>query len=84
MGVSYKRLWKLLIDKDMNKGSLRNSTGVAASTISRMGRNEYVSLEVLEKICNVMNCVISDIVEFTEPDENTYEIDVTIIKESDL
>ena len=47
MGVTYKRLWKLLIDKDMTKGNLRSATGIAASTISRMSRNEYVSLEVL-------------------------------------
>ena len=70
MGVTYKRLWKLLIDKDMTKGNLRSATGIAASTISRMSRNEYVSLEVLEKICTVMDCEIGDILEFEKKSPN--------------
>lgn len=70
MGVTYKRLWKLLIDKDMTKGKLRSAAGIAASTISRMSRNEYVSLEVLEKICSVMDCEIGDILEFEKKSHN--------------
>lgn len=70
MGVTYKRLWKLLIDKDMTKGTLRSAAGIAASTISRMSRNEYVSLEVLEKICSVMDCEIGDILEFEKKSHN--------------
>ena len=49
MGVSYKRLWKLLIDRDMTKGELSTTAQIATSTVSRMSRNGYVSLEVLEK-----------------------------------
>ena len=70
MGGTYKRLWKLLIDKDMTKGTLRSAAGIAASTISRMSRNEYVSLEVLEKICSVMDCEIGDILEFEKKSHN--------------
>ena len=63
MGINYKRLWKLLIDKDMTKTDLRRQTEIASSTISKMNRNEYVSLEVLVRICCVLHCEISDIVE---------------------
>ena len=64
MGVSYKRLWKLLIDKEMTQGELSTSARIATSTVSRMSRNEYVSLEVLERICKTLNCDICDIIEF--------------------
>lgn len=63
MGVSYKSLWKLLIDRDMTKGKLSSEAGIATSTISRMSRNEYVSLEVLEKICIALDCELADIIE---------------------
>lgn len=63
MGVSYKRLWKLLIDKDMSKTDLRKATEIASSTISKMSRNEYVSLDVLARICIALDCELTDIVE---------------------
>ena len=56
MGINYKRLWKLLIDKDMTKTELRKQTEIASSTLSKMSRNEYVSLEVLVRICCALNC----------------------------
>ena len=62
-GINYKRLWKLLIDKDMTKTELRKQTEIASSTLSKMSRNEYVSLEVLVRICCVLNCELSDIAE---------------------
>ena len=63
MGINYKKLWKLLIDKEMTKTELRRQTDIASSTISKMGRNEYVSLEVLVRICCALNCELGDIVE---------------------
>lgn len=66
MGVSYKSLWKLLIDRDMTKGKLSSEAGIATSTISRMSRNEYVSLEVLEKICIALDCELADIIEINK------------------
>lgn len=63
MNISYKPLWKLLIDKDMSKADLRAATDIASSTLSKMSRNEYVSLEVLVRICSVLNCELSDIAE---------------------
>lgn len=63
MGVNYKRLWKILIDVDMTKSELRRQTEIASSTLSKMSRNEYVSLEVLVRICCTLDCELSDIVE---------------------
>lgn len=67
MGISYKRLWKLLIDKDMTKADLRSATDIASSTISKMSRNEYVSLEVLVRICCALDCDLGDITEIEKP-----------------
>lgn len=63
MGVNYKRLWKLLIDKEMTKTDLRLQTDIATSTLSKMSRNEFVSLDVLVRICYALNCELSDIAE---------------------
>ncbi|MGI6402606.1 MAG: helix-turn-helix domain-containing protein [Thermoguttaceae bacterium] len=64
MGFSYNRLWKLLIDRKMNKGDLQKLIGTGPSTISRMGKNEYVRLEILERICEKLDCNIEDIIEY--------------------
>lgn len=63
MAVSYKKLWKLLIDKEMNKQNLREKTKISKATITKMGKNENVNLDVLSKICNSLHCDIGDIVE---------------------
>lgn len=63
MKFSYNRLWKLLIDRNMNKGDLQKLIGTGPSTISRMGRNEPVRLEMLGRICEKLNCNIEDIIE---------------------
>lgn len=63
MSVSYKKLWKLIIDKDLKKSDVRKLANVSASTFSKMSKNEYVALEVLERICNVLECDIGDVVE---------------------
>ena len=64
MAISYKKLWKLLIDKDMMKKDLRAKTGVSTTTMSRLSKGENVSTEILAKICTDLNCDIGDIVEF--------------------
>ena len=64
MGVSYKRLWKLLIDHNMKKVDLNNATKISPSTMSKLNKDEPVSLEVLMKICAVLECDIGDVVEF--------------------
>ena len=63
MGINYKRLWKLLIDKDMTKTDLRKKTDISSSTLSKMRRHEFVSLEVLVRICSVLECELSDVAE---------------------
>ena len=63
MNISYKKLWKLLIDRDISKGDLRRDTKIAASTFTKMMNNENVSLDVLVRICVVLNCGLDDIVE---------------------
>ena len=64
MAVSYKKLWKLLIDKDMRKKDLRAKTGVSTTTLARLSKDENVSTEILSKICSALNCDVGDIVEF--------------------
>ena len=69
MGISYKKLWKLLIDKDMTKMDLRQATGVSTATIARMSKGEPVSMEVLMKICKVLNCNMGDVVDVIRDNE---------------
>ena len=63
MSVSYKKLWKLLIDLDMKKKDLQQAAGVSSALIAKMGRNENVSTDSLGKICRALNCDIGDIME---------------------
>ena len=63
MAVSYKKLWKLLIDKDMKKKDLRIATGMTTTALAKLGKNEHVNTEILAKICKVLACNIEDIVE---------------------
>ena len=66
MGVSYKRLWKLLIDRDMTKTEMRKQSGISTGALAKLGKNENVSMEVLVKICRALDCDLNDIVELTE------------------
>lgn len=63
MAVSYKKLWKLLIDRDMKKKDLQKLSDISASSVAKLGRNETVTTQVLEKICVALNCELSDIAE---------------------
>ena len=64
MAVSYNNLWKLLIDRKVNKSTLCKRTGISSSTMAKLTREEYVALPVLEKICAELECNIGDIMEF--------------------
>ena len=70
MAASYKKLWKLLIDKDMKKEDLRKAAGITTTAMAKLGRNENVNTEVLLKICNVLQCDISDIMEIINTEGN--------------
>ncbi|MEG2148801.1 MAG: helix-turn-helix transcriptional regulator [Clostridiales bacterium] len=63
MSVSYKKLWMLILERDMKKTEVRIAAGISPSTFSKMNRNEYVAMEVLVKLCKVLNCNIGDIVD---------------------
>ncbi len=64
MKVSYKKLWKILIDKDMTQAELRKVTGLSSGSMTKMRQGEPVSMEVLWKVCSLLGCNIGDIVEF--------------------
>lgn len=66
MGMSYKMLWKLLIGKNMKKKDLQRLAGVSASSITKLGKNENVNTEIIEKICVALQCDISDIMEVVD------------------
>ena len=63
MAISYKKLWKLLIDRDMKKKVLVALSGISQSSITKMGKNENVNTDVLVRICRALNCDIGDIAE---------------------
>lgn len=65
MGVSYNRLWKLLIDKGITKTEMRKKAGISTSVLAKMGKNETVSMDTLVRIAIVMECGLDDIVEVT-------------------
>ena len=69
MAVSYKKLWKLLIDKDIKKKDLSEKAGISPATITKMGKGGHVTTEVLVKICTALDCTINDIVEIVEVKE---------------
>lgn len=69
MSVSYDKLWKLLIDKKMNRTDLKEMAGISFNVLAKMRRGETVSLESLHKICIVLNCNIGDIMEFVNETE---------------
>jgi len=66
MYISYKKLWKLLIDKDMKKKDLQKKAGISSASITKLGKNENVNTDLLEKICKALDCDISDIMEMSE------------------
>lgn len=69
MSVSYKKLWKILIDRDMRKEDLRLAAGLTTTTIAKLGRNETVHLDIILKICKTLGCGIDDILEIVPESE---------------
>lgn len=68
MRISYNKLWKLLIDKNLNKQKLREMSGVSSASIAKLGKGENITTEVLLRICIALKCDISDIMEIVEDD----------------
>ena len=80
MAVSYDKLWKLLIDKKMNKTELKEASGISFNVLARMGKNETISIESIEKICQALNCDIGDVMEFVKQTEKFPEKHFTTIE----
>ena len=72
MAASYKKLWKLLIDKDMKKKDLQQKAGISWSSVTKLSKGETVSMEVLMKICKELNCNIGDVMDLI-PEEPEME-----------
>ena len=70
MAVCYKKLWKLLIDKDMKKKELCSKAGISPSSLTKMGKNGHVTTEVLAKICSALDCTVDDIMDINPDEEN--------------
>lgn len=68
MGASYKKLWKLLIDRDMKKRDLCEKAGVSATSLAKLGKGENVNTDILVKICLALDCSIDDIMEILPDD----------------
>ena len=71
MAISYNKLWKLLVDKKMSKADLRKAAGIAPNTMTRLRRDEEVTLTVLHKICATLNVDIGDIMEFLSEEKES-------------
>lgn len=72
MQLSYKKLWKLLIDKNMNRKDLREKTGISSASIAKMGKGSNISTGIIVRICSALDCDITDILELV--DENDVPI----------
>lgn len=69
MAYSYNKLWKLMIDRNINKTSLRQRAGITSNAMAKMGKNQPVNMEVLAKICHVLECGIEDVVEIIDDEQ---------------
>lgn len=69
MAVSYKPLWHTLIERDMNREDLKKAANITSNVVARMGKDEYVNLESIEKICLALDCSIEDVVEIIQDDQ---------------
>lgn len=70
MSISYKKLWKLLIDRDMKKKDLREAAGISTASMAKLGKNENVNTDILIKVCKALNCDISDIMEIVDDNDH--------------
>ena len=69
MAVNYNKLWKLLIDKGMTKTDLRMRTGMSTSTLAKMSNNENVSMEIILRICEILECNVGDVMDATKKED---------------
>lgn len=65
MAANYNKLWKILIDKGLKRTNLRELAGISTTTVAKLGKNEYVSMECIEKVCIALNCDVGEIMSFS-------------------
>ena len=82
MAVSYKRLWKLLVDKEMSKSDLRKKAEIAPNTMTKLRRDEEVSLTILSKICKTLHADFGDIVEYVPEDRKSTRLNSSHYQQS--
>lgn len=68
MSVTYEKLWKLLKEKGMKKIELQRKAGISGNILARMGRDEYISMESVEKVCRILHCGVDDMLDFIDED----------------
>lgn len=68
MAISYNKLWKMLIDRDMSRTEMRIKAGISTKTLAKLGKNENVTTDILVRICKALDCGVADIMDIT--DEN--------------
>lgn len=83
MAISYRKLWKLLIDKDMKKKDLRVQSGISTNALAKLGKKERVTTDVLEKVCLTLQCDVGDIMEINSEVTHTEENYATAINEDE-
>lgn len=71
MKTSYKKLWKLLIDKNLKKTDLKRLADISSSSLAKLGKDENVSMSILQRICSALHCDIGDIMELTESEDSS-------------
>jgi len=76
VGISYKKLWKILIDRDMNKRDLKQLSGISTTSIAKLGKGENITTDVLLKICRALDCDINDIMDMEAPLDVEQQVDV--------
>jgi len=69
--ISYNKLWKMLIDKNMNKQDLKNATGISSASIAKLGKGENITTDILLKICEALDCKLEDIMETVREKEKS-------------
>lgn len=74
MHITYKKLWHILLDKGMSKQDLRHKTGLSSASLAKLGKGENVTTDVLLRICEALDCDITDIVETIRDDESTHSL----------
>jgi len=72
MNVSYKKFWKLLIDRDMKKGDIRQKAGLSISAMAKLGRNENVTMDTISKVCIALDCTPNDVTDIIRDEKITH------------